>query len=53
MTNRTILTKLHDVYSEVFDKGTCSTLRHFVAFNSLLLSEEYSFRREMSTENTL
>jgi hypothetical protein len=52
MTNRTILSKLHDVFSEVFDEGLCSTLHHLMAFNSFLLSERYGFRKEMSTENT-
>jgi len=52
MTSRTILSKLHDVFSEVFDKDLCSTLRQLEAFNSLLLSEQYGFGRGMSTENT-
>jgi hypothetical protein len=52
MTNRTILSQLHDVFSEVFDKGLCSTLCHLVTFNSLLLSEQYGFRTGMFTEKT-
>jgi hypothetical protein len=30
----------------------CSSLYHLVAFNSLLFSEQYGFRRGMSAENT-
>jgi hypothetical protein len=52
MKNRIILPKLLAVLPEVFDKAKCSTLRHVIAFNSLLLSEQHGFRRGMSTENT-
>ena len=30
----------------------CSSLRHLVAFKILLVSQQYGFRRGMSTENT-
>jgi len=50
MTNRRILSQLSDFFEE-FDKDMCSSLRHIVAYKSLLVLEQYGFRRGMSTEN--
>jgi len=51
MTNRRILSQFHDVFLKHLIK-ICSSLRHIVAYNSLLLSEPYGFRRGMPTGNT-
>jgi len=39
-------------FSEVFDKDISSSLRHLVSYNILLVSENYGFRKGMSSENT-
>ena len=52
MTNRRILSQLHDVFPEVFYNDMCSSSQHLVAFNNLGVWEQYGFRRGMFTENT-